>query len=502
MTGEAAHDGGWGETLVVTLACGALIAVATVPAFRAYFFGEAFLYLGQYWGARESYWRALFSPSDIIFFKPVCFSASLPWYFWLPLDPWAYHVRNFAFTLVDLALLHRIARRLIASRPARLLAMTAFAASKVHLTTIGYIMIFDSIVMLLCLLAAVLFALRWCDSHAASDRRLALLWCALAAFTKDYGVCTVAVVAATVAVDAWASRARPGETWHAWVLPLAVIMVAKAALRWAVVGSLPWDNPWYAPRFSLLEVGRKLLLFGSALTNLSVARHDRTGASGIGTIVARGFAAVTGHAPPSVGAIDGAEMIDALAAVAVVALMVVTWWKVRPRSPALAIPIVWIAAFLAPTFLIGNFQIYYAYEPLAGAVLLLGIVLASAERGLRVAWTIALAAIAVAGIASNRAGLYDWQFAAKMAGTLQEPLLARYATTPFDGVTFVTTDPAFWRWTLTADDKAPMIPALMDRPSLRVSVGPAGDARPASDRHLVLDADAAFARLGGPHPSP
>ena len=85
VTARPAHDGGWGKTLVVTLACGALIAVATLPAFRAYFFGEAFLYLGQYWAARASYWRALFSPSGIIFFKPVCFSASLPWYFWLPL---------------------------------------------------------------------------------------------------------------------------------------------------------------------------------------------------------------------------------------------------------------------------------------------------------------------------------------------------------------------------------------------------------------------------------
>jgi hypothetical protein len=86
---------------------------------------------------------ALLGPRDRSFFKPVCCAASRPWYFPLPPDPVAFHVRNVAFTVVNLALLHRVLLRLVRTRAARTLALLLFAASKVLLTTIGYVMIFD-----------------------------------------------------------------------------------------------------------------------------------------------------------------------------------------------------------------------------------------------------------------------------------------------------------------------------------------------------------------------
>ncbi len=496
--GVAGHAG---ETVAVTIASGALIAIAAWPAFHAYFFGEAFLYLGQYWAAHERFWRALFSPSDLIFFKPVCFAASLPWYFLLPVDqPWPFHVRNYLFTVGNVALLHRVALRLVTSRTARALAIGLFAASKVHLTTIGYLMIFDSIVMLMCVLATALFTLRWRASGSAWDRRAALACCALATFTKDYGVAAVAIVVAVVATtnldphrdDAVETR----QAWVRWGMPLAVLVLAKIALRWTVVGSLPWDNPWYAPRLSIGEAGRKLLMLGSAGTNLSFARHERTGASGVGTVIA----AATRWTAPAIGTLDAADWIDAAAAVALVALVATTWRTTRLRARTVLVPAVWIAVFTAPTFLVGNLQVYYAYEPLAGAALLLGVVLARAEPRLVRAWIVAVAIVAVAGVASNRAATYDWQYAARGAETIRAPVLDAYADVSIDAVTFVTTRPEFWRWTLTADNKAPMVQALMRRPALKVWVAAPGEPTLIVGRALVIDADAGHTRISGPEP--
>ncbi len=480
-----------GETAALTTLGAIAMLVISWPAFHAYFFGEAFLYLGQYWGAHERFWSALASPSDVSFFKPVCFAASLPWYSLLPPDPWPYHVRNFAFSVVNLALLHRVLGRLVASRPARVVAILLFAVSKVHLTTIGYLMIFDSILMLALLLLAVLCALRWNAARAPTDYVLTLVFTALCAFTKDYGVAAVIVVLAIVVAGA-ATDTRPPRAGVllGWIAPLALIALARVALRYAVVGPMPWSHEVYAPRFSPAEVWRKSLVFLSALANASAGWHDKTGAAGLGTLVGRVVA------KPADGP---ADVIDAVFGGAVAALLATTVVSTRRRWRALVAPAVWIAAFFVPPLLVRNLQIYYAYEPLSGAAVLLGVALVEADPRLLRAWSAAVVAITIAGAASNHFALYDWQFAADSAGRIQRPVLAAYRGREIRSLSFVTSDVPFWRWVLTADDKAPMLEFLLARPGLPVRVYD----RSALDHPMpslnaadvALDADAGFAAI-------
>lgn len=478
------------ETLLVTAAGSLLIALAARPAFHAWFFGEAFLYLGQYWGARERFWAALFSPSDMAFFKPVCFAASLPWYFVLPLDPWGYHLRNFALTVVVLALLHRVLLRVAPSRPARILAVLLFAASKVHFTTIGYLMIFDSILMLTLLLLAVLGALRWCATGARRDHVLALAATMLCAFTKDYGIAAVAVVGAIAAMRAVdAPAAVRGRLLASWIVPLVAIAILRMALRHAVVGPLPWSHPVYAPHFSFVEIGRKGLVFLSALTNASFGWHDKTGASGVGALAAR-------LARQPIG--GGAAAIDAAVGGVLVLVLLATVLAARRRGRDFVVPLVWMAAFFAPPLLVRNLQIYYAYEPLAGAAVLLAIAWSTLGAGWRRAGAAALATIAVGGVASNRFALYDWQYAARRAAEIA-PVIAAHRGGALRSLSLVTSDERFWSWTLTADDKAPMIEFLLQRPGLPVRLydraaltHPMPELQPTD---LVLDADAGFAAI-------
>ncbi len=493
MIGRRSPDA-LGETALVTTAAATLLAIVAWPAFHAYFFGEAFLYLGQYWGAGERFWTALFSPSDFIFFKPVCFAASLPWYFLLPPHPLGYHVRNYALTIVALALLHRVLLRLVPSRPARVLAVLLFAASKVHLTTIGYLMIFDSILMLTLFLAALLCTLRWCQTRSQVDRALALGFATLCAFTKDYGVVALVVLLAVVAERAFAdSPATRRRTLVGWIAPLAIVAALRVGLRWAVVGPMPWGNPIYAPHFSLAEVGRKSLVFLSALTNTSFGWHDKTGASGLGSLVAR-LASGTFA--------DRADAVDAGVGAVLLALLAAGVVGARRRWRAFLVPTVWMAAFFAPPLFVRNLQVYYAYEPLAGAAVLLGVAWSGTHRRGRTVAALAVAAIAVGGFASNRFATYDWQYAAAAAGTIRQPVLVAQRQAPMRSLSFVTDDVVFWRWVLTADDNAPMLEFLLQRPGLPVRVFDRNVLRaplpPLDSAHVVLDADAGFAPVAVP----
>lgn len=487
-----------GETVLATIGGATLVLLLSRPAFHAWFFGEAFLYLGQYWGAHERFWTALFSPSDVSFFKPVCFAASLPWYFLLPPDPFGYHVRNFVLTVVALALLHRVLLRVAPVRAARIFALGLFAASKVHLTTLGYLMIFDSILMLTFLLAAVLCALRWNATGAGRDRVFALGFTLLCAFTKDYGVVAVAVVAAFVVVrvldDPAPARRR---AFAAWLPPLALVAVLRIALRWAVVGAMPWSHPTYAPRFSADEVGRKALVLLSALTNASYGWHDKTGASGIGALVARLAPGVAGgSAADAIDAAVGAALVAALAASVVAA-------RARMGGRALAPAAVWIAAFFAPPLFVRNLQIYYAYEPLAGVAIALAIAWSAVGARWRGVAAAAVALAIVGGFASNHWAIYDWQYAAARAREIA-PFVDTHRGSALRSLSLVTHDVPFWRWTLAADDKAPMLEFLLRRPGLPVRIYDravlAAAIPPLDPAHVVLDADAGFAPVAVPRP--
>jgi hypothetical protein len=232
----------------------------------------------------------------------------------------------------------------------------------------------------------------------------------------------------------------------------------------------------------------------SAATNQTVAEHGKTGANGLGTVCAHVLTAVTGRGAPVVLGVDVGEYIDAIAAVGLLILVCATRRARRLRAADLAVPLPWLVGFLAPTLMVRNHQIYYAYEPLIGLVLLVGVWLADVGPRARRAWTVAVVLLVIGGIASNRAALYDWQFTARYAEKIRGPVVEAYRDAAPESIVVVTRERPFWRWVLTADDLGPMLPALLHRPEMRVRVTTRDDPS-AGAAAIVFDADADFRRL-------
>ena len=418
---------------------GALVLLLmALPAFAAYFFGENFTYLKQFHDHGDHFFRALFSATDVIFFRPLFFAASLPWHFVLPLDPLAFHLRNFAFTVINLWLFHRLLLRLVVSRNAHVIAFLLFAISKVHLTTIGYINLFDSIVMLMLLLATLLF-------FARNDLALGYTFAILSMFTKDHGVVVVAVVMAMIGIR---------RSW-----PLVIAAIGALALRFAIVGSLPTSNPTYTPSLSFDVIAAKLAILTSTIGNISFFNNGVTGAAAMSFWIAIAFY------------------------FCLIALLLVT--LIVGRSRALIFPLVWIAAYFTPTLLNRNLQIYYAYEALAGIALLVALCLDRSPRRLQWAWIAALVVVFANGLVSNYKSDYNWQMSARAAGSLQKPLIERYRGRAPKELVFATASRPFWEFTL----QRPMLQELLHAPQLEVRFADRRDIPQPAPNHLIFDLD-------------
>ena len=191
MQKVSTQKGRWSETVLLVAIGSLLIFGMAQPAFDAYFLGENFIYVSQYYAHDHNFWRAIFSPVLGIFFRPVLVALSILSDFVVPLDPWPYHFRNFAFCTLNLLLLHRVLLRLVTSYQARAFALGLFALSKIHLTTIGYINTFDEIVLLTLTLLTMLFLIRYVDRQRLLDYGLTLLFFLLTIFSKDYGLAVI-----------------------------------------------------------------------------------------------------------------------------------------------------------------------------------------------------------------------------------------------------------------------------------------------------------------------
>jgi hypothetical protein len=463
--------GSWRETRLFVGAGGLLLLAMTLPAFRTFFFAENFEYLGLYQTRCGDFWRALLGPTNRIFFRPVFFASSLPWYYVLPLEPWAYHLRNFAFSVVNLLLLHRVLLGLVASRRARAAAFFLFALSKVHLTVVGYINIFDAAVSLMLLLATVLFFLRFAAGRRRLDYSFGLLFCLLSIFAKDYGLAiTLVVVALAISYGLSRDDWRGDALWWARrLLPLPLMVLLYLSLRYAAVGPLPTDDPVYSPQLSFEVAAIKLLIFTSTLGNLSFAANGITGASGLGAWLTADAGPLGPWLSRMVrGNIARVSWGDAAQHVALMALLVVTLWRThRGAGLRLLCPLVWIAAYLGPTLLTRNLQMYYNYEPLAGAAVLLGVCLDGAGRRLLGAWAAALLVVGANGAVSNYASHYGWQYVADSALRARRPVVEAYRGRELESVTFATAERGLWQFALGGEGY-PLLPVLTGRPGLEV----------------------------------
>ncbi|HVT45455.1 MAG TPA: hypothetical protein VMT00_13820 [Thermoanaerobaculia bacterium] len=468
----------WVETAAAAAGGSLLVFLLTRPAFGVHFFSENFQYLGQYLGHDSSFFRALLAPTGGIFFRPVFFAFSLPWSFILPDEPLLWHLRNFLFTGINIVLLHRLLLRLVSWRPARLRAVALFAASKVHLTTIGYLNLFDSIVMLMLLLAALLFHARYLERGRGADYAAAIGFAILSVFSKDFGLVACLVIAAFVALMLHVRGQWGVRRWGRLVIPLAIIVVAYLAVRASVVEQLPDAGSPYAPRLSLDLSSRKALLFASALFNVSLFDDGTAGGPGL----AGALAGLTGGGRHSVMLAELA-MLTLLAGIA-------CWMLVRGRidSRALAFCAVWIGAYLAPTFLTRNLQIYYGYESIAGAAVLAGLLLDRMRnrRSLRIATALLVLLVSNAAV-SNRPSKYIWGTIAADAESAVTTLRSRYGDRLPPRLVIVARNPMYWAFVLGDGSGTPMLPWLFEMRDVEIAYAPRGTSLEGYEE--VLDAD-------------
>ncbi len=442
------------------LAGGLLLFVMTLPAFHTFFVAENFEYLGQYLTHDSNFWQAVMSPTNRIFFRPVFFITGLPWYYVLPLEPWAYHLRNFAFSIINLLLLHRVLIRIVKTRRARALALLFFALSKVHLTTIGYINIFDAIVTLMLLLLTTLFFLRYIARRRAVDYGLGLLFCSLSVFTKDYGLVIVFAVAALIACygvkyDKWRTEI---VWWGLRLSPLLLVVAVYLCLRYTVVGSLPSSDPIYSPQLSFNVTLHKLVILASTIANASFVPGGITGAGGLGSLFTT---TLWGNAAR-------VNWGDVALCVALTALFVVTLVRGRHAGRALLFPLVVMTVYFAPTLLTRNIQMYYHYEAMAATAIMLGLCLDRAGNRLLNVWSVAIIIIGINGAISNYTSVYGWQFVAGKAQEVRIPIVERYRGRSIESLTFLTSERSLWQFAL-GSEAYPLLPTLMDLPELKIN---------------------------------
>jgi hypothetical protein len=441
-----------------------LLVGSAWPALWVYLFGENFIFLGQYRANGSSFWRGLLSAHDGIWFRPGSFAAELPWNLFLPPVPLWYHLRNLAFALIALVLLHQLLRQLGVSPPARFVALLFFAGSKVHLTLIGYVNLLGSIVILIALLATLLLLLRYMERRRPLDYVLALLCCWYGIGTKDGAFVIAAIVGVFVLL--YDERIAPGwprlRHWLPRLVPFGLGSLVYLAARTQIAASAA-DNPIYAPRLSMDQALIKLLAFTASWGNLAFDFRE-----GTRTSLGHGLADVLrATVVPDLTAVTG-QWLEFALYLAFWALVVVT----LARSPAgerakLLFPAVWILAFIGPSLATRAVHIYYFYEPLAGAAVLLGLALAHARWRLLGAWCLALAAIIWLGWASNRTSAYSWHFTADRVARLHQPLIERYHDQPPASLLLVTDgNSAFWGFAL----QQPFLSVMLGKPDLRVAI--------------------------------
>lgn len=488
-TDTAAKRRGWYESAIITLLCAGLMLSMTLPAFQSYFLGEDFIYLGQYRAAGDSYWGGVWRATDNIFFRPVFSAVNLIWMFTLKLDPWVHHVRNFMGSVVVVLLLHRVLLRLTQSRYARAIGVILFAVSKIHLTNIGYINCNDSVVSLLLMLSALLFWLRFSATSKWTDYFAAICFSGLAIFTKDYGL----VVVSVVGTIAFFHAIRPGQwresggRWVVRLIPLALLVGIYLAMRSTIVIAMPSSSAVYSPMLLWNQSVHKTTVFVSALGNLSVdtfpSDFATTGARGINDWLVKTY--------PQKG--WNADQLEWWAFAGFAGLIALTVAAGRRAKWRLLIGSMWIAAYFCPTLLTRNLQMYYMYEPLAGAVVLLALCLDRCGWFVRILWAPALILVTLNGHLSNQSSLYHWQFAARGTGQIEKPVIDAFRDKPLKSMTFLSANPEHWRWALAAGGIGPMVPELLHQPNLDVRfIGYESAAQlqgKVDDQHVVIDID-------------
>jgi uncharacterized membrane protein YqhA len=438
--------------MVVCSVASALLLILSWPAFKYFFFAEAFTYLRIYDLNGRNLWQAAFSRMDGMFFRPGFFLSDIWWHFVLPPDPLLYHARNFIFCAINLFLFYRVLLKFVQSRQARIIALGLLAASKIYLTIIGYVNVYEASILLMTILLAVLFWFRYIEGRRPADYLLTLLFCTFSAYSKDNGFIVIGVLGAMLL----ALAIKPGEGkrealyWAVRFAPFVVVSASYLALRYALTGPLNLTNPVYSPRLSLAVALWQTKAFLATVGNFSLTDPGFMGERGLSSVLA-----------------GNSRAVEFALCAALWLLILFTLWRGRSAWRLLIVPLVWVGLYLSPTFLIRNHQVYYHQEPLAGVALLVGICLDRAKRPLLTAWAVVVALIAINGFISNRRSYYTWEYCANRAEVVK-PIVAAQKNDPPKSIVFVTSPESSGFWTF--DLGGAFVPHLLGSPDTRVYV--------------------------------
>lgn len=456
---QPSSDSHFRETLLVTAVASFLLLVLSWPAFSYFFFGENFIHLRMMDEHGRDLWRAAFSRLDGMFFRPGLFFASIAWDYILPANPVVYHIRNFVFCVLNIFLLYRVLLKFVRTRPARLIAISILAVSKLYLTIIGYINLYESSILLMTILLSVLFWFRYIEARRKSDYILTLVFFTLSAYSKDQGFIVIGILAAmslNLAV-------RPGNLkrqllhWFLRFVPFAMVSLSYIWLRYVLTGPINHDNPIYSPKLSLSVAVWQTTGFLATVGNFSVTDPGTMGERGLSLLLT-----------------PNSRILEFVLIAALWIMIFYTLWMARSAWQKLLVPAVWIGLYLGPVFLVRNHQMYYYEEPLVGLVLLIGISLERAGRRLLATWAVIVVLIAMNGFLSNRSSYYHWQFAADQA-EIVKPLVDSRKNNPPRSIVFLTPSGQIGSWTYAI--REPLVPHLLGSPDTitkivdRASVG-------------------------------
>lgn len=457
--------GRWRETALWTLVAALLVAWLARKGITTYFFAEAFAYLHSYREAGDSFLGALVRPHALIFFRPSIWAVNLAWNLVAPPDALLYHLRNLTFIVLNALLLHRLLLRLVPDRFGRGVAMAFYAISKVHLTTIGYVATFSTILLLFATLSMFLAFCRWLEERRRVDLVGTIFFAAFLVFSKDYG----AVAVILLPFLAWARGAEVRTAIRPFVIPLVSLIVLYAGIRAWVAPAPP--HGLYEPRVDARVFARKTVQAATTLANLSLFETEgRTGARGLTRLVWPDDSR------------DG-RVAEGIVLLAFFAFLGALLWRARSPVALIAFCVAWGGLFFAPTLLGRNEQLYYHNDLVAAAAVLLG----ASARMWRPLIAGVLVALALNAEVSQRSMRYSWYDLSEALRPL-EGIVANYRTVPVTSVVFIAGDPAPWDFALRS---GPLVETLFGRPELEVRVVGRGEDG-WGEGALVIDVDRGF----------
>ena len=419
------------ETFIVVCVFGLIIFLLSKPAFDSYFYGEDFNWTNQYLAANQNFLKAIFTPMAGAFFRPAPAAWIISTQLVLPWNPIIHHARNFLFILIDLFLIYRIMLRVTASRVSRIIGMTFFSISKVHLVTIGIISAVEIIATLTHFLLTLFFLIRYMQDRKKIDYLLASVFFVLSVFSRDYSIVLTSVVFTLFFFFVYENRTRI----HDWkdgafkLLPFLFIAGGYLLARFIIVGLPPMGGTSaYSINFSFDRLFEGMKIFMGNLLNLSLSFSYLTGQGDLSTLF-------TNNEFYNQIYKTGFLVLGCL-------LFLLTFANGIWQRKWYIFCLVWAVVIIFPTFLIGNIQIYYIYEPVAALAILLSMCVdydIFGRRALLVAWSFMLMIIAINGFALNQnVAVYWWRYVADQGEVVNRQIFTPNKELPINSLTIIT----------------------------------------------------------------